>query len=478
MLTRLGNYLSTHFIRRSRTKGTIALAEEEGGRYFSCRSDSFWRALHTCDNKNILNALATTHLALAFPETDLGTRIYTQLNAGVRTCTQLGTKPDFTRKIEFDSCFSISHSPNNTGQNGNNAMANCIANDINERGAVCFAEMQQRKQTKQKAKVTNAAEAEEGVDILPDRLGDYASFAVARDHGKPSGKSGDVRAGKIATDVTSRSVVGIAYYCYDGIATCKHSASSHAVNLLGRMNQARGDVLAMISLGRELNREKLLGAAIQSAVENPNGDITEEYKKIVLGKVKALQKSVRNHLVGASNGIKKLVSEVMTVFSMSHLFTKAIVGGFLPVVQKMCEILEVNMDNITKVGLSDEQVKELFGVSEVKAKLEQAQARANNLEARANNLEARARDLEAENIRLREYMRNRNIALPVLPSSAPISAEGSPSKNAHTPLDKREAGQLSAGESQAKSKRSHNENDTPNTDQPTAKQPGAFPRRA
>jgi hypothetical protein len=74
-----------------------------------------------------------------------------------------------------------------------------------------------------------------------------------------------------------------------------------------------------------------------------------------------LRQDVDGYLGAFSDDTKRLVGEILAVVSMSHLFTKSIVDGLLPVVRDMCNILEVNMENIQKVGLSDEQVKQLVG---------------------------------------------------------------------------------------------------------------------
>jgi hypothetical protein len=369
-----------------------AFAGENKDFYFSCRSDYFWRKLHTCDDENIINALATTHLALAFPNTDLG----------MRTCKKLDTRLDQIKKLEVDSCFAILPK---TEQNeivtatrvaGKNN-EKFVANDINERGAVCFAEVQQQKQT---AELPDRGRGKVTVDILPSRLATYANFAATRDHGNPS-TAEDARNDKRPEDgIFSRSIVGVAYYCYENIGTFKHNVSNCVANLSENVSQVCGRALTMVSLGRQINKKTLLGKAKKVAV---NVDEHKKYDEIVLGKVKALQKSVCDHLVGADNEVKKLASEVIAVFSMSHILTPGIVESFSKVVQDMCKILEVNMENIQKAKLSDEQVKELFGAFRT---VDQEKARTKDLEARANRLERELKQARTEIAELRKGKSN------------------------------------------------------------------------
>jgi hypothetical protein len=312
-------------------------ANEEGMFYFSCRGDYWWRAVHSYEDNKVLCALATTHLALSLPSSELE----------VRECTPLTTRLDAGRNIELDSCFSIS--ANNielkAPENNQNPEELRILKNINRHGVMVFAEMQQQKQT---------IVDDDGVKIdkLPSRMDSYANFIGARDHGE---QSKNVRAGKIEGDEIPRSVVGVAYYCYDDIGTIKQSAYSHS-GALQNSNSARGTAIATVSLGGILKREEFIKQA-----KEQTADWKPVYEKMVSEHISKLRQDVDRHLSAFSNDTKQLVSEILAVFSMSHLFTKNIVDRLLPVVQNICNILEVNMENIQKVGLSDEQVEQIVG---------------------------------------------------------------------------------------------------------------------
>jgi hypothetical protein len=356
LLRSLSNLVSVDLINRSRVRGTIALAQSEGIRYFSCRGDYWWRALHTCDDAGVINALARTHLALAFPNTGLN----------VRGCTQLPTKPSAERKIEFDSCLSLSNGDIGITSFGGPQSEQCIAMDIARRGAVIFAEMQQRRKT---VTLSNNSSRDE----LPLRLDDYASFAAARDHGNPSGRRGDVRSGKVDGDEISRSVVSLGYYCYGDRGRIERDANSAANGLRAndpqQAHHSRGDAFAMVSLGKAENRESVVTGARRRFHFPVNGEldrdqqrqVADEYDRIVLEKIQHLKSTVSDCLPGIDILTKELVGQILAVFSMSHLFTTNIVSEFSVVVQRMCSILEVNMENIRKAGLSEEQVKNLLG---------------------------------------------------------------------------------------------------------------------
>jgi hypothetical protein len=304
-------------------------ANKEGMFYFSCRGDYWWRTIHTCNNDKILSALAIAHLAFALPSSELE----------VRKCTSLPTKLDAERNVELDSCFSAGEDIELKDPEYNqNPEELRILRNINRRGVVVFAEMQQQKQTIQ----------DDGtkIDKLPSRMDSYANFVATRDHGNPSK---GVRAGKIEYDEIPRSVAGVAYYCYGSMGTIKHSAHSHS-GALQDSNSARGTAIATVSLGNILEREKLVKQAKETT-----------YEEGVLERIRKLRQDVARHLGAFSDDTKQLIGELLAVFSLSHLFTKNIVDGFLPVVKDICKILEVNMENIQKVGLSDKQVEQIVG---------------------------------------------------------------------------------------------------------------------
>ena len=128
-----------------------------------------------------------------------------------------------------------------------------------------------------------------------------------------------------------------------------------------------------------------------------------EYEGIVLEEVRKLKESVNNYLCSyLRDETKELVGQILAVFSMSHLFTTNIVNGFNNVVRKMCSILEVNMENIRKAGLSEEQVKNLLGdfdrikAAERAANIERERRIA--AEKRGNAIRRRARDVLQEEI--------------------------------------------------------------------------------
>jgi hypothetical protein len=335
-------------------------ANEEGMFYFSCRGDYWWRAIHTCKNNEVLCALARTHLALALPSNELE----------VRRCTPLPTKLDPQRNVELDSCFSISARDIElkTPESNQNPQELRILRDINERGAVIFAEMQQQKQT-------IVQESGNKIDKLPSRMDDYASFVAARDRGKPSrtNNEDDVHAGKKGRDEISRSVVGVAYHCYGEMSAIKQSAHSYSGDLQDSVS-ARGTAVATVSLGNIFKRENLVKQS-----KNQTGDVQADwktaYEKIVSERINKLRQNIDGHLSTFSDDSKRLVGEILAVFSMSHLFTANIVNGFLPVVKDICKILEVNMENIQKVGLSDKQVEQIVGkFRNAEQKIENARA--------------------------------------------------------------------------------------------------------
>jgi hypothetical protein len=146
-------------------------AKEEWMFYFSCRSDYWWRAIHTCEDNKVLCALATAHLAFALSSSELE----------VRECLSLPTKLDPQRNVELYSCFSISSNgiELKAPEDNQNPQELRILNDINARGVVVFAEMQQQRETiKEKD--------ESQTDKLPLRTDGYANFVATRDHGKLS----------------------------------------------------------------------------------------------------------------------------------------------------------------------------------------------------------------------------------------------------------------------------------------------------
>jgi hypothetical protein len=335
-------------------------ANEEGMFYFSCRGDYWWRAIHTCKNDEILRALATVHLAFALPSNELE----------VRECLPLPTKLDPQRNVELDSCFSISGGgiELKAPENNQNLQELRILKDIDARGVVVFAEMQQQKET---IKEKDGSQ----VDKLPLRMDSYANFVATRDHGK---LSKNARIGKNKEDEIPRSVAGVAYYCYDDVGTIKQSAHSHSGALQGN-DSARGTALATVSLGNILEREEIIKQAKEQA-DDPQVDWKPVYEGMVSEYINKLRQDVGRHLSAFSGGTKGLVGEILAVFSLSHLFTKNIVDGLLPVVQSICKILEVNMENIQKVGLSDKQAEQIIG------KFRNAEERVREAEIKSRNI--------------------------------------------------------------------------------------------
>ncbi|MDR1401976.1 MAG: hypothetical protein LBI81_03430 [Puniceicoccales bacterium] len=347
--------------------------------YFSTRGDSVWRLIHTSKNNDVIRALAMTHMAFALPNS-VNFDFLEQ-----RECKTLGTVPDPARRLECDACISVSadKSGSTTSENvgkttgkkrgrkskSKNAAPelltgaeNIVAADITKRGAVIFAEMQQKKI------------AEKSIDDnLPFRLDNYGSGLAHRDWGLQKSKNekgngrkkssiqsesfsnvDDIHGGKMEEDIVSRSVIGVGYQGYGGVAI-RNWSDLHVLS-----GMSKGKALATVSIGeaKEYARSEFLEA---SGKELDEGKIRNEIDNLK-EKVAALFPS----LVEKS---KQLVSEVFTVFTMSHLFTKNIVAKFLPVVQTLCEILEVNMDTMKKVGLSPEDYEALYGPSLLKQEL-------------------------------------------------------------------------------------------------------------
>ncbi|MDR2737425.1 MAG: hypothetical protein LBB18_00585 [Puniceicoccales bacterium] len=343
--------------------------------YFSARGDSMWRYIHRSENSDVIKALATTHLALALSNKSIDSNFLQE-----RKCEPLATVIDTARRLECDSCISISagdgkttasNKKNNERKIKNKKLENSvsiqpttsedrIAADIIDRGAVVFAEMQQNKV------------AEGGVgDTMPYRLHNYANGLAFRDWGyaksaKEEGKRestgtstnvDDIRRGKQDENIISRSIVGVAYQGY-GTVAAKVWSDSHVPS-----GMSKGRALASVSIGdvKDYAREKFLKSGK-----------TELDEEKVQNEIDSLKGKINDLLPQLKKASKQLVGEVFAVFTMSHLFTKNIVAKFLPVVQTACKSLEVNMDDIKKVGLNSEDYEALYGPPVYKEEAEKA----------------------------------------------------------------------------------------------------------
>jgi hypothetical protein len=242
---------------------------------------------------------------------------------------------------------------------------NRISADIIDRGAVVFAEMQQNKVAE-----GNVA------DTMPYRLDNYANGLAFRDWGyaKPgkekekgkkdsTSKSGtptmdDIRRGKRDGNIISRSIVGVAYQGYGTVAT-KVWSDSHVLN-----GTSNGRAFASVSIGNVEDYAK------KNFLKSGQTELDE---KKVENEIKRLKGKISDLLPEFKQASQQLVGEVFAVFTMSHLFTKNIVANFLKEVQAMCKILEVNMDDIKKVGLGTEDYEALYGPSIYKTKAEEAE---------------------------------------------------------------------------------------------------------
>jgi hypothetical protein len=84
-------------IGNNKAKAVAEFAHNEGIFYFSCRGDYWWRALHTCKDSEILDALARTDVALAFPH----------CSVEIRKCEKLNTKLAEESGLECDACYCV-----------------------------------------------------------------------------------------------------------------------------------------------------------------------------------------------------------------------------------------------------------------------------------------------------------------------------------------------------------------------------------
>jgi hypothetical protein len=366
-------------------EGAVALARSEGKYYFSwrkCREDYWWRSIHDLSSRNvkIAQALATVHLAFALPNSDFGD----VLNG--RKCVPLSTRPSCNRKIECDACISVYARPakgnlltswappvfGNTPESEKR-----IVNDIVERGAVIFAEMQQEKEVVQRQG--------NGIDKLPGRMETYASSIAVRDHGLSVGEASE-RAGKASGDELPRPIVGVGYMGYGDIAKIEHRIDES-------YESASGRAFAYVNLGSSglFSREVIIGKA-KCAVENEKGfkdlsseeqekAILAEYERRVESIIMKIRTSIDSYLSAFSVYTKRMVVEAFAIFSMSHLFTPAIVGKFLPVIKEICKILEVNMESISsRGGWSEAEARDLIGTFR---RLQQAQEEAQQAQKQA-----------------------------------------------------------------------------------------------
>jgi hypothetical protein len=128
--------------------------------YMSPRIDKVWRYIHTSKDGDVIRALMTTHLAIALPHATIN---YKSLEA--RECMVLNTTVDLNRTTECDSCISIAprkstdeklitflEPANERKRKGAKQVADkeqeqerSIIEQIDLRGVVVFAEMQQKK---------------------------------------------------------------------------------------------------------------------------------------------------------------------------------------------------------------------------------------------------------------------------------------------------------------------------------------------
>jgi hypothetical protein len=384
-------------------EGLVSVAETQGGRYLTwraCRKDYWWRSIHTTEDPEVLKALTETYLALALPKS--------LFHLEDRKCRCLPTILTSERKLECDSRISFSARENDSQAAAaitGSKKAKGITKDIDNRGSVIFAEMQQ--------KLNFVKKDGEKVDDISGRLRGYAGGVEYMDNGNPGARASDIRRDKAAGDVLSRPIIGVAFKCYGAWGDIESNIEGGSIG-----TSASGRAFAEVSLGDIKTFDR--GVLMQQAKKQVNEYVPERlvmevgkqvgvgegqfesfeayekavmeqfesfeaykevvirqfedvkayeerlvikaYEKLVLGKIKSLRGNVFTHLsrIGDEE-VKQLVSEMLAVFSMSHLFTKNIVGGFLPVVKKICEILEVNMENAKILKWDNEEIRAMIG---------------------------------------------------------------------------------------------------------------------
>ncbi|MDR1255994.1 MAG: hypothetical protein LBJ94_03690 [Puniceicoccales bacterium] len=296
-------------------------------------------------------------MALALPHSDF----YPIIKE--RKCVALSTQLSPERGLACDSCISVYHQDETggwaVGSSPDAPEEWSLAQDINKRGALVFAEMQQKKN-----KVPRRGTQ---VDDIQERMMTYASGLRVRDHGDLDTRNRGEREGKRGKDIQSRPIIGVSY---KGYKDCCEDESVGSICHKCTM----GGAFACVNIGspKFFDGERLIKDAKEAigikGPDRPLSDVEkrrllEEYNKEVREKIERFMGIVNRHLQALSEETKKLVGEILVVFSMSHLFTQEIVKAFHPVVQLICEILEVNMDNINKASerLSDEEVMALIG---------------------------------------------------------------------------------------------------------------------
>lgn len=330
---------------REQIQGAVDLAHKEKLFYLSCRPDAMWKELRNSKDPDIIRALVKADLEIAFPRCTLD----------LRNCKSIDVRFSRERRLECDSCYSINSgdiyisacpAPNVTIKNITTKNTKfCIVNDIHERGAIVIAEMQQQEEFVESHQETGTIKT----DILPFRMENYARGAAFRDWGAGNNYDDtDIRSGKKIGDTVSRSTVVLGYCGYGELGTiCRNDTANSLTAELVNFNECiRGDVLVTFNLGPIQGRRQSF----------------ESFKKKFHEKIKIFSQQTQ---------------EVLMIFAASNLLTAEIVKNFTTVSQKICKILEVNMESISK-RLSHEDVEALLGRFK---SVEEAEARAKKVVA-------------------------------------------------------------------------------------------------
>jgi hypothetical protein len=182
-------------------------------------------------------------------------------------------------------------------------------------------------------------------------------------------------------------VFGVGYKGYGEVAT-RDWSDVHVLS-----GTSKGKALATVSIGSivKYDRKNFLKSG-EGKVEEilDEGKIHEE--------IDGLKKNVALLCPNLDEESKKLVGEVFVVFAMSHLFTAGIVDKFSAVIQNMCKILEVNMENMKKIknNLSTDDYVTLYGPTANAERLREANKRADEASKRADNEKEKADKLAKE----------------------------------------------------------------------------------
>jgi hypothetical protein len=265
----------------------------------------------------------------------------------IESIGSLNTRLSSERRLECDACCFVRSSPEivrdlDAAHAAQGLGVAHVVRDISRRGAIIVSEMQQRREV-----LPNTS-----VDSVFWRLKNYAKLAATRDWGEAPGP-GRVREGKIPGDEVGRSIIGVAYCGYQGAGTIDN-IFERSVGIDGRCRDFMGDgVFATVGIG-DIN-----SVVLRDFQNAANGD-AEAYENLVGNKIEELKQRIQNALPGLSEATHRLVTEVLVVISMSHLFTARIVSGFGMVVQEMCEFLRINADNIKKAWYYDEESSRLL----------------------------------------------------------------------------------------------------------------------